>query len=287
VQISITSRRNFIIVGGFVLATQSRVKADMAPVLSNAIEVNGEWHAPPRSAALVIGRMREACCSGFRILSDRQPSKLQVENRASGSPAVWLHKDPKDTAIILVDVGERAWSQLAYQFGHELGHVISNSWDSNATPNAPCQWVEEMIAESFSLRGLAVLAAAWEKTPPFPGDSGYGHEIQSYRDRVVAQYNQLAESQGLRDSAVWFGRNKQALEGFVGLSDHAKAAVSILLPALLKSPRMLEDIGALNRWTERAALPLDEYLRRWRKSCKDLASPGLLPNFIQEKFLTL
>lgn len=258
-----------------------RTKAGSAPILANPVEVRGEWHAPPRSAALVIGRMREACCSGIRMVSDRQPQILRIENCPAGPPAVWLHRDASDTAIIHVDVGERAWTQLAYQFGHELGHVVSNSWDSEAKPSAPCQWVEEMIAESFSLRGLANLAAAWERSPPFPGDAGYGKEISHYRDNILTQYNQIASFQGLGTSSSWFTRNRSTLEGFVGLSDHAKAAVSILLPALMARPALLEDIGALNRWPERAALPLDAYLSRWRASCKSLGSAGLLPDLIK------
>ncbi len=46
-------------------------------------------------------------------------------------------------------------------------------------------------------------------------------------------------------------------------------------------PALLEDIGALNRWPERAALPLDAYLSRWRASCKSLGSAGLLPDLIK------
>ncbi|MGH1590379.1 hypothetical protein ACRBEV_21120 [Methylobacterium phyllosphaerae] len=268
------------------MAASDSLKAEYPPILTNPIDVKGEWHAPPRSAALVVGRMREACCSGFRILSDRQPSKLLVENRSSGPPAVWLHQDDKKIAIIFVDVGERAWSQLAYQFGHELGHVVSNSWDSQSKPSAPCQWVEELVVESFSLRGLATLAATWKKIPPFPGDSDYGNEISRYRNNVILQYQQLASSQGLDNSGHWFARNRQALEDFVGLSDYAKAAVPLLLPALMKNPMLLEDISALNLWKERTALPLNEYLDQWRLSCKRIGSAGLLPDFIQKKFFS-
>lgn len=262
-------------------------EAGIAPILLNPIDVKGEWHAPSPSAALVVGRMREACCSGFRLLSDRQPRKLVVEARSSGPPAVWLHQDQKETAIIFVDVGERAWTQLAYQFGHELGHVISNSWDSQAKPTAPCQWVEELVVESFSLRGLAILATTWEENPPFPGDANYGKDISRYREDAISQYHELASSQGIDDSKSWFDRNRQALEDFVGLSDYAKAAVSLLLPALMKNPLLLEDVGALNLWPERTALPLDEYLIRWRLSCKRLGSAGLLPEFIRKQFLQL
>lgn len=269
------------------MVISGKSRADTVPILSNAVVVKGEWQAPPRSAALVIGRMREACCFGYRLLSDRQPSKLWVENRSSGPPAVWLHQDDTNTAIIFVDVGERAWSQLAYQFGHELGHVISNSWESNAKPYAPCQWVEETIVESLSLYGLGILAADWERRPPFPNDGGYGKHIKDYRDDIIAQYSRLASEQGLNNTDYWFSKHRQSLEEFVGLSQFAKAAVSAVLPAISENRALLEDVGALNRWPERAALPLNDYIKRWRLSCKELKSPGRLPDLIDKKFLSM
>ena len=60
-------------------------------------------------------------------------------------------------AWIIVDVGTRDWCNLAYQFGHELGHVVANSWARDAKPGGPCQWLEEALVEAFSFRGLGRL----------------------------------------------------------------------------------------------------------------------------------
>lgn len=278
------SRRDLTLMAAVSMMTSATAGPDVPPILSSPVEVEGEWHAPKRSAALVIGRMREACTSGYRISSDRQPRKISVENRPSGPPAVWLHQDRPDTAKIFVDVGERAWSQLAYQFGHEFGHVMCNSWSSDAKPSAPCQWVEEMIVESFSLRGLSFLSLAWKNAPPFPGDSAYGQEIERYRNEIVSQYNGLASAQGLTDPRAWINSHRETTENYVGLSEYAKAAVSVILPVFLKNPAVLEDIGALNRWPERTALPLVEYLKRWLVSCRQLGTQGQLPKFISSQF---
>src|SRR5436190_10729964 len=97
-------------------------------LLSAPIELAGDWgHMIPRAADQVVERTRNACLDGVRLLSDRQPTRLRVDKHASGPPAVWLHPDGSSMAWIIVDIGERAWSQLAYQFGHELGHVLANS----------------------------------------------------------------------------------------------------------------------------------------------------------------
>src|SRR5262245_29647307 len=38
-------------------------------------------------------------------------------------------------------------SVLAYQFGHELGHVTANSWQPHAKPQPPSRWLEEALVE--------------------------------------------------------------------------------------------------------------------------------------------
>ncbi len=136
-------------------------------LLSAPIELAGDWgHMLPYSADQVVERMRHSCLDGVRLVSDRQPRRLRIDEHTSGTPAVWLHPEGNGMAWIIVDVGERAWSQLAYQFGHELGHVLANSWQPYAKPAAPCQWLEEAMVEAFSLRGLGNLARNWKQTPP-------------------------------------------------------------------------------------------------------------------------
>jgi hypothetical protein len=133
---------------------------DQAPTLLSApLELGGEWGgSPPNDALAVVARMREVCLSGVRLLSDRQPAKLRVDEHTSGPPHIWLHDENPDTAWIIVDIGARDWSKLAYQFGHELGHVLCNSWQPQAKPKLPSQWLEEALVEAFSIRGLGLLA---------------------------------------------------------------------------------------------------------------------------------
>jgi hypothetical protein len=183
----------------------------------------------PRSADRVVERMRHACLDGVRLLSDRQPTSLRVDEHPSGSPAVWLHPDGSSMAWIIVDIGERAWSQLAYQFGHELGHVMANSWQPHARPTSPCQWLEEAMVEAFSLRGLGRLAESWRQDPPFAGDNAFGDAIADYRQNVIAGYAKLADEQGLtRDAAAWFAGHRRAIE-VAGLNPFAQAASLTIL----------------------------------------------------------
>ena len=187
-------------------AAKSFGQGSPTTLLNAPLQVQGEWGKSRREAVTaVISRMREVCLSGVKLLSDRQPSGLRVEDRTSGPPAIWLHNDASRIAWIIVNIGERDWSKLAYQFGHELGHVLANSWEPNSKPEPPCQWLEEALVEAFSLRGLGKLADSWEQRPPFTNDAPFANAIRQYRRNAIEEYEKVASNQ-MRGSAVdtWF-----------------------------------------------------------------------------------
>lgn len=253
-------------------------------LLSAPIELAGDWgHMLPYAADQVVEFMRHACLDGVRLLSDRQPTRLRVDEHTSGSPAVWLHPDGSSTAWIIVDAGQRAWSQLAYQFGHELGHVTANSWQPHAKPAAPCQWLEEAIVEAFSLRGLGHLAQTWKQTPPFAGDNVYGEAIADYRQNIVERYGKLAAEQGaIGDFGAWFDGHRGEIEGGGGLNSFAQAASLIILAEYERTPGCVEAVGALNRWPGRSGVPIAEYLHAWEASCVELQASPVLPAHLRE-----
>jgi hypothetical protein len=268
---------------GLMVMTQLSPPIEPAPTLLSApIELAGNWgRMNPRSADKVVERMRQACLDEVRLLSDRQPTRLRVDEHASGPPAVWLHSDGSSMAWIIVDVGERAWAQLAYQFGHELGHVLANSWQPHARPMPPCQWLEEALVEAFSLRGLGRLAASWKQDPPFPADQEFGNAIAEYRANIVRRYSALADAQGLtRDASAWFADHRNEIE-MPGLNPFAQAASLTILSEYERAPTCVEALGALNRWPGRSSLPIEEYLRMWEASCAELQASPQLPSRLQ------
>jgi hypothetical protein len=254
-------------------------------LLSAPIELAGDWgRMIPNSADRVVEAMRHACLDGVRLVSDRQPSRLRVDEHPSGPPAVWLHDDGSTTAWTIVDIGQQAWSQLAYQFGHELGHVFANSWQPHAEPGGPCQWLEEALVEAFSLRGLARLADRWERSPPFAGDSAYGAAIRGYGQDIVRKYAALGAGQGgLSPLAAWFGRHRTDAEAGGGLNPFAQAASMLLLDQYQGHPDWLEGLGALNRWPGRARMPIGDYLRLWEASCAELQASSGLPTYLRRE----
>jgi hypothetical protein len=285
------TRRTILEAGIVVLCASSRVgvalgdsgKGSMT-LLTAPIELAGDWgHMIPDAAIHVLERMRRACYDGVRLVSDDQPDRLRVEEHTFGSPAVWLHNDGTRIGWVIVDVGERDWSRLAYQFGHELGHVTANSWRPDAKPAAPCQWLEEAIVEAFSLRGLALLADDWSRNPPFQDDSGFGAAVAVYRQKVVERYGKLALEQGNPGNlGAWFKEHRAEIEAQPFLSPFAQAASLTILAEYEREPAGLEALGALNRWRGRSAIPLEDYFRAWEASCSELQASKHLPVRLRE-----
>jgi hypothetical protein len=278
-------RRRFLILSGIVGLGISRLvgkafglASEATPrLLSASLELGGTWEASPVDAVLrVLTRMRAVCLADVRLLSDRQPEIIRVENHTSGPPAIWLHNDRTNVAWIMVDIGPDDWSKLSYQFGHELGHVLCNSWSAGSKPHPPCQWLEESMVEAFSIRGLGLLAPSWERDPPFAGDSAFSAKIREYRDNLFKKYGGAAGQESDAEVASWFRATRSALEQN-SLNGIEGPLIVRIVGELEHDIACVEDMGALNRWPSRSAVPLEEYLRLWEKSCTEVHAPGRLP----------
>jgi hypothetical protein len=255
--------------------------AGKATLADAPIEVGGDWDGSlPHSALVVVSPMREACLSGVRLVSDRQAERIRVDNHAREPPHIWLHFDRAPFAWIVVDIGPRDWSKLAYQFGHELGHVMCNIWspEGNSAEPPAAAWLEEALAEAFSIRGLGLLADRWAITPPFPGDSAFAGAIRQYRDNLVIKYRTIAAEQGATaDLTAWFRVRREALAGNGDIGGPAAGAVTAVLAEMTADPVGIEALGALSRWPPHSGRSVEDYLGLWTQSSAELGASQRLP----------
>jgi hypothetical protein len=284
-------RRTFIWRSGAAIAIAplvinnalAQVQSPLMTLLSAPLELGAEWNgSSPNDAFAVISRMREVCLSGVRLLSDRQPAKLHVDDETSGPPHIWLHDENPGTAIVVVDIGARDWCKLAYQFGHELGHVMCNSWQRQALPKLPSQWLEEALVEAFSIRGLALLADSWEQRPPFPNDGAFADAIRRYRQDLIDKYGKPTGTPPALDMCTWLKRNRDVLDHTGGVGVIEGPEILQILTLLESDKDCVEDLGAVNRWPQRSEAPVEEYFRLWRTSCGEIRAPGRLPTQLSE-----
>ena len=248
-------------------------------LLDVPLELGDGWTwSPAQDVKSVLSRVRDVCLSSVRLLSDRQPEKLRVDNYLESWPEVRLHADQPGMAWIFLNVPSLDWCRLARQFGHELGHVFCNSWGPSAEPGPPTQWLEEAMVEAFTIRGLALLASSWEKNPPFPGDQAFAATIRAHRADRLKMY----QKEGGQDITSWFRAHRSELES--GRPADKDLAVVKILPILESERACVEDLGAVNRWQARTRVPIEEYLKLWETSCTEIGAPGVLPGRLRNLF---
>jgi hypothetical protein len=260
-----------------LMTALAQAKDAPATLLAVPLAVQGAWKWP-KAADQVLERMREVCLTGVRLLSDQQPDRILVDDHTSGPPSIWLHDDGTRMAWIILDVAGSDWCKTSYQFGHELGHVLCNSWGPLAKPQNPCQWLEEALVESFSLRGLGLLAKSWETNPPFPGNEAFAGAIRQYRADRIAKYRKVAVEEGAADSlASWFRTHRSSLAAHGGVTGPDRGAIPTFLGELETDNGLVEGLGAMNRWPARTGVPIEDYLRFWEKSCSEIGASNRLP----------
>lgn len=284
-------RRNFLKFlslspgGAIFVAKPASPKTQVASTIFFPVEVYGDTRGiDVIDISVVTRRVLKACLFEVRPLSDRLPKAIRIENK-SGGPAIWLHAQPQETAWIIIDVAGPYWTQLAYQLGHELGHVLCNSWDVHSKPEPPSQWLEETLAEAFSIRGLSVLADGWEKDPPFPTDTKYAESIRQYRANLIADCMKPVLPDGVpADWRSWAGYGWKPGGPLLGSYDQKGPVTLNVLAEMEADARAVEDLGALNRWADRSRVPVPDYLRLWERSCREIGSSGKLPRRLLRLF---
>src|SRR5205814_542611 len=130
-------------------------------------------------------------------------------------------------------------------------------------PRPPCQWLEEALAEAFSVRALDLLATSWENRPPFAGDARFAASIRDYRTAIIEKYRKAPIADG--DLGRWFREYRNSLPQ--GVSEAEGPAILAILAEFESEPSCVEDLGAVNRWPERSGLPIENYLEAWQTSC--------------------
>lgn len=194
---------------------------------------------------------------------------IKVEH-GDDTPIALYEKVSGGQYVILLTAKDRHWSQIAYQFAHELTHVLSN-FDNGAWRRAkaqdPNQWFEESMCEAASLFALKQMAITWETSPPYEQWKSYAPALRRYAEDMTRESHRVLPA-GVT-LASWFSKNEKAVR-----TDPYKRAsneiVAMRLLALLEQhPESWGAVSYLNRDSQTADTDIGEYLQRWYDSCPD------------------
>ena len=120
-----------------------------------------------------------------------------------GGPITLFDRERDGTIVMKIDAQDSYWSQYAYQFGHELCHVLCRYREAE-TGN---KWFEESLCETASLFVLRRMAESWKTDPPYANWKGYAPSLAGYAEKRIEKFR-LPEGQTLAD---WYPKHVDAL----------------------------------------------------------------------------
>lgn len=195
----------------------------------------------------------------------RLPKKLSVPvvvSHTEGNPVALYERGPGGEYRVLLHASGPNWHLYAYEFAHELCHVLSNyEENAGADPLRYNQWFEEALCETASLYTLKSLAETWEESPPAPGWSVHTAKLRRFFDLLIAEgHRQLPEDTPL---AAWLRQHEERLRRDPYQRAKNEVVANLLLPLFARNPENWDALTYLNLEPNDARNTLRDYLHHW------------------------
>lgn len=216
-----------------------------------------------------IAEVLEATARELAPLFPRDAPLRVLVSPSGSAPMVLFQRTPRGEHHVLLRARDGKWAHYAYEFAHEMGHILTNYGRHARDPFAARhQWFEESLCEMLSVYALRRMAAR------APDSSGAPYA--GFADLVLGETHRRA-AQGM-DLAAWLQANEAALRADPYQRKRNEAATMRLLEIFSRESGM-KALAYLNR--DEAPVPptFRGYLEEWRDR-----TPGPLRPPVQEVF---
>lgn len=225
--------------------------------------LNGNWGATSLSAIrAVLEASARVLCGAFghrpatpvrvspwglapRVVSDRRPHEIRLSAR------------------------DTYWCQYAYEFSHELCHVLANF---DRIRQHRHKWFEEALCELASLFVLHRLSDIFRATPPAEvlSAAAFAPHFATYARRVTDD----AEPVSRTELPEWLSKHLPKLEEDPVRRDSNRVVAVALLDSFLRDDSLWRDCGFLNQWDAAADPAFVDHLDSWADCVRE---HGLVP----------
>ncbi len=205
-----------------------------------------------------ITKVLESTAAAF---GERFAGKTLEVSRSRKDPITLFERGPAGEIRVRLNVEGRQWSQFAYQFGHELGHVACG-FAEYVNPNL---WFEETVCEAASLFALGRMAEAWKTQPPYPNWKGYAGSLATYREERLKKET-LPEGTTLPE---WFRAREESLRKDGCQRSLNGVMAASLLPLFEEYAGAWEAVATLNVVKGDASRTFRTYLQDWSRSAPE------------------
>ncbi|HSI33445.1 MAG TPA: hypothetical protein VK986_07625 [Tepidisphaeraceae bacterium] len=179
--------------------------------------------------------------------------RLRVTN--PGGPIVLYERDKDGAVRVKLDTGANLWAQTAFQFAHELTHVLCR-FRTGSNPN---KWLEESLCETGSLFTLRRMGEAWKVKPPYANWKDYSKSLTAYADERVKAATLPAGT----SLAEWYKENEPALRKTATDRPRNTTVAVVLLGILERSPESWAAVYYLNQGAVAKDESIAACLARW------------------------
>lgn len=231
-------------------------------VLPEIEVIEGGWGAAaPEDIRAVC---RSAAESLLRHVPGRRLDPISLAHSADKGPMVVYGRGEKGERRVLLSAADTRWAQFAYQFAHELGHILCGYRDGDASN----QWFEESVCEAASLFALRRMAETWKTRAPYSNWEGYAGELSSYAQERIDSVTPRRES-----LARWYRGHELLLREKADDRRKNQVVAVVLLDLLEKAPAGWRAFGALNDRKTAAVRSFEAYLRDWHDAAEAADRP--------------
>lgn len=223
--------------------------------------VRDGWGSAPRENVLKL--LESTAQELWKNFPSRDLEPIIV--RPKGGPITAYQRGPNGEYFVMLGTGDTAWSQYAYQFAHELCHILCG-YDTD--PHGQ-RWFEESLCEMASLYALRRMGENWKTAPPYANWKEYAPSLTQYAQNLIDK-GRLPEGRTL---AQWYGENAAELAQKATVREKNLVAAVALLPMFEQAPEHWQAVGYLNTAKVEHAQTFREHLTDWLRNCPDAEKP--------------
>jgi len=185
-----------------------------------------------------------------------------VVTQGGDAPVALFERGPAGEHRIRLSARDRAWAQYAYQFGHELCHIMANHGvHAHDSARRRHQWFEEALCEAAGLYVLRSMAVRWRDQAPTPAWEDYAPILGDYAARLAGEaHRRLAAGQTPAD---WLRTRIHALGDDPYRRDDNEVLANLLLAHFEQTPEHWAALYALNRRDSAPVRDFGDHLRQW------------------------
>ena len=192
------------------------------------------------------------------------------------NPMTHYRPSPNDPFFIQLTARDKKWAQFAYQFSHEICHVLSGYERMRGSRNS---WFHEVLCELASAFTLRRMAEGWPSSPPYPNWANYAVELSTYADKYLSrEERRLPTSMTL---SAWLLSEEDSLRQDCCQRDKNAVVAYSLLPIFETEP-----VGwnAIRRLPDSSAM-FQDYLLEWHRQVEPADKPfvTLVQSAFQER----